>query len=100
MRKNEIPEKSHLIEQQEFLNLFFPVSLQVIETPHSNNVQYIFILSNFAAGIRDIEYTMVREFLGQPQAIISPINLIKLFIMRIINIIPLRINSLKTLIAN
>ncbi|EPG9799900.1 TPA: hypothetical protein JD360_16655 [Providencia stuartii] len=64
MRKNEVDEKSLLIEQQEFLNLFFPASLQVIETPRLTYVQYIFTLPNFALGVRDIEYTMVREMLG------------------------------------
>ncbi|KJF78935.1 hypothetical protein UA45_02605 [Morganella morganii] len=62
------------MEQQEFLNLFFPASMQVVEKPHMPYVQYIFTLPNFVPGIRDIEYKMVKEFIGSVPFYHQPYN--------------------------
>ncbi|WP_323116780.1 hypothetical protein, partial [Klebsiella variicola] len=74
VKENEILEKSFLMEQQEFLNLFFPASMQVVEKPHVPYVQYIFTLPNFVPGIRDIEYKMVKEFIGSVPFYHQPYN--------------------------
>ncbi|HGY3147559.1 TPA: toxin VasX [Morganella morganii] len=74
INKGGISQKNILIEQQEFLNLFFPASLQVIEKPHIPYVQYIFTLPNFVPGIRDIEYKMVKEFIGSVPSYHQPYN--------------------------